>query len=497
MKLFPDQIMPVDEAIKNLKRGLKVLLYAPTGAGKTVMASAIVEKLKPKKSIFLVNRQVLVSQSYETLIEFDLIPIVFHNTIKKTPFGVVMSDDIENSNVVISLVETLDNSEIDFNVDLIVIDEAHKSTSEMYQLLVQKYPNAMILGLSASPKRQQNKEGESLREWYDVMIVSKTVKELIAEKRLATPKYHNFSEDDHVVNTWLKMTSLDDNKRTIVFTSDTRHSLAVQKAFSEKGVTCEIITSGTTLDGVKEEVSCQTINQRNEIFRKFRSGDIDVLISVNALCEGFDEKLAKYCFILRKIGFVSLFHQICGRVLRIHPQKSEGHIVDFYDNLKTFGPIEEYVWDMNDEGSKEAVVVQNGDSIHYGNFVRKPKIFVTCEECSHVYNVSENDLCPCCEKKNFVTVTASFKQLQSFFFEKIDIECWDRFCRGKQINEKEKFWFFFEIVQRAIDKNMQTKFNEMYFPIFDGNDFSKEYVWMSSLVGTPKLKMTDKISFKL
>lgn len=498
MKLFEDQIKPVEEVITLLKEGKKVLLYSPTGSGKTCMASYIVKYFNVK-TLFLVNKQVLVPQSYETLDAFQIDTAVCHNTIKKTPFGVVMNDDWQNSDTVISLVETLENTEVDLDIKFIVIDEAHKSTSYMYQLLVEKYPNAMILGLSASPKRQQNKEGEALTEWYDVMVIGKTLKELIAEGRIAKPVYHVLDDTKNVILTWLKMTHLEDNKRTIMFTSNTAHSLAVKKSLIENGIRAEIITSGSELEDVKDEVSAQTVNQRNEIFRKFRDGQIDVLVSVNALCEGFDEKLAKYCFLLRKVGFVSLYHQMCGRVLRAIEGKPEGHIVDFAGNFDEFGPVEEYVWDMDgDEDHKGCVVAKNGESIHYGYFKKKPKVFVICDECTHVYDIVEKHYCPACVTKNTVTITASVKQLRDYFIEKIDGHVWEKFCSNRFVKKGDEFWHFFDIIEKAFEKKLYDQFNKMYCEIFSDEGFHREYSWMETIMNNKrKVKLTDKLEFAL
>lgn len=494
MQLYDDQLIAGLEVVKNLKAGKTTLLCSPTGSGKTVTASWVVEHFNVP-TLFLVNRQTLVSQSYETLSQFQLIPSVFHNTIKKTISGLVMNDDYMKSNTVISLVETLATDVFEFTPLLIVIDEAHKATSESYQELRKRYPNAMILGLSATPKREQNKEGEELVDWYEVMVTSTSLIELIRQGRLARPTYHCMNENDHVVETWIDMTALEENKRTIVFTYDARHSLAVLKSFEEAGVKAEIITSGSDLEGA--ELKFQTVNQRNDIFRRFRSGETSVLISMNALCEGFDEPAAKYCFLLRKVGAVALLHQMCGRVLRKFDDKPEGHIVDFCGNIEEHGPIEEYVWELDGSGHKESLVVQNGASIYYGYFTRKPKVFVICEECSHVYNVAAEENCPGCAAHNSVKVSATFSQLKDFFIEKIDTATWKKFCAGTHVKKGDEFWTFFDIIERAIKLKMTQKFNEMYCEIFHHKGhFHREYSWMETILDNKrKIGYKDRIEF--
>lgn len=500
-KLFEDQLKPVKESIAFLRGGMNVLLYAPTAAGKTVMGSDIVKQVG-LKTVFIVNKQILVSQSYEKLKAHGLNVSVLHNSITKTVDGDIMNDDVHNSDVIVTLIETLENSNIDFVPQLIVMDECHKSTSNSYQTYRDKYPEALLLGLTATPGRVKNKERESLGEWYDVMVIGDTITNLIQKGRLAKPVYKIQNEDADIIQTWKVLTKDDENKRTIVFAQNASHMVALRKSFQENGINAEYISSGSELSDVKDEIITLTNNQRNELFRKFREGSIDVLISWGVLCEGFDEPLAKYCFLARKVGTgnVPLLHQMIGRVLRSAPNKFEGIIVDFFGNINEFGPIEEYIWEMDGTGRKENVVVSNNSTVYYGHFVRKPKIFVVCDDCTHVYDIGKHDVCPCCCKKNTVNVTATFKQMKEFFLERIDQNAWKKFSAAALKNYKpdEIFWVFFDIVEKALKLNKTYDFNRMYVEIFEGGNFKKEYSWLSSLLQNKrKLKSDSRIEFEL
>ena len=487
MKLFADQIKPVQECIENLQKKKSVLLYSPTGSGKTAMASAIVTFFNTK-TLFIVNRQVLLHQTYETMEAFEQSVSIFHNLITKTPSGKVMSQDYKNTNTLVTLVETLENNNLDFTPELIVIDEAHKGTSAMYQALKEKFPNAMVLGLSASPKRQQNKEGECLTEWYDIMVKGLSVKELIALKRLATPIYKSFDKDEHVVKAWKAETKNCKNRRTIVFVSDTKHSLAVKKAFIESGVKAEIITAGSDLDTLDEIVNCQTTNQRNRIFDKFHKQEIEVLISVSALTEGFDEKKAKYCILLRKVAWVALYHQMVGRVLRWHKDKPTGVILDFAGNFDLHGAIEDYNWDMDEE---EQVVVKNNQSVPLNQYERAKRVYIACNACKHVYNCTSNISCPDCNSVNNVKIVANVEQLKNFTLSKLTPEA----IKKLKSNNQDFFWNFIEMAKRAVDKNMQFRFNDTYFEIFNEKEFKKEFSWVPLLFTKKKPTLKDKFEF--
>ena len=495
MKPWDFQETAVNKAIEHLNSGERVLLYSPTGSGKTVMSAMAIDKaFRDKKIIFLVNLQVLIGQTYTTLKHFDLDCSVFHNEIKKTVTGDVMEVYNNNSNIVITLIETFFNGELDFVPDLIIIDEAHKSTSATYQEFRDMFPEAKVLGLSASPRREANKEGESLEEWYDVMVDAAKIRDLIDRGILAKPVYKIFPEGTHAVNTWKEFTKDSDNKRTLVFTYDTTHSVKVLQAFTEAGISAEMVTSGSDNERLEKRINTQTPNQRNAIFKRFAEGKVDVLISVMALCEGFDEKLAKYCMLLRKVAAVSLYHQMVGRVIRSHPEKSEGYILDFCENVKEHGMIEEYDWSLQ-QNTKH--IVKSGETIYFGNYERKPKIFVCCEKCHNVYNATETTNCSGCGSASNITISTSIKQIIEHFEKIVDAKVWCKFKNNKFVKDGAEFWEFVEIAKRAKDRNIGYKFNSMYCEIFEDNStFKKEYSWIES-IDNKKMRKTDRIEYRL
>ncbi len=490
------QITATKKAGDLLNENKKVLLYSPTGSGKTVMGSMVIrDYFEGKKVIFLVNLQVLIGQSYTTLKHFGIDCSVFHNEIKKTVDGEVMKVyNNNNSNVIITLIETFMNGELDFVPDFIVIDEAHKSTSATYQQFRDLFPDVKIMGLSASPRREANKDGESLEEWYDVMVDAAKIQDLIERGILAKPVYRAFDENSHIVNTWLQQTANSENKRTLVFTYDTTHSVKVLQAFQDSGISAKMVTSGSDNERLEQRINNQTPNQRNAIFKEFHEGKVDVLVSVMALCEGFDEKLAKYCMILRKIAAVSLYHQIVGRVIRSEDTKPEGFVLDFCGNVKEHGLIEEYDWSLN-QNSKH--IVESGSTIFFGNYERKPRVFVCCQTCHNVYNASDTSDCPACDTPSNVMISTSVKQIIEHFEKIVDVKVWAKFKGNKFVKEGAEFWEFIEIAKRAKSRNIGLKFNDMYCDIFDDNGaFRKEYMWIETL-GASKMRLNDRIEYRL
>lgn len=132
-------LRPYQENLKNktreaFKRYKKVIMLAPCGSGKTITATSIMKDsvAKDKKVWFVVHRRELLLQA--------------ENTLKR--YG------IPKDNIKVYMIQTLANKldKIDETPDMIIYDECQHCTSNTYLKITNKYPNAYILGLSATPR---------------------------------------------------------------------------------------------------------------------------------------------------------------------------------------------------------------------------------------------------------------------------------------------------------------------------------------------------------
>ena len=104
------------------------------------------------------------------------------------------------------------------------------------------------------------------------------------------------------VATWLQHCA---GKRTIVFATDIEHARGLDKKYRAAQVTSEVLTGEDT-----EE-------RRVEVLRKFRAGQVLVLINVDLFGEGFDVPSCEVVQMCRPTASFSLFAQMVGRVLRL------------------------------------------------------------------------------------------------------------------------------------------------------------------------------------
>lgn len=478
----------VEKTINAYENNIRsVCIVAPTGAGKTVISSDIIKKMKEKFSIsrflYIVNLQVLVEQTYETINYAGKMPdntqmmsaAVIHDEIKRDRKGNLFSTEYNNG-IMISMPETYVNTvngknslkfDTEFKPDVIFFDEAHKATTETFRLIRDMYPNAFIIGLTATPYRSQNAEGDHMREWFgDNFIFTVSIGELIDRKFLATPIYKVYDNTSSLTSVWKKLTAKQRNKRTIVFTKNTRHSIELHKAFSNIGVKSAIITAGSDVEHDDGDYTLppQTPNQRNAIYEDFENGEVEVLLSVNALCEGFDSKLAKYCFLDKNVTTPSLYQQMIGRVLRKHQYKHEGFVVDFHNNVKTFGKVEDFIWEeMIDHKFTKKKGIESNSTLTLKSFSTNNVIMLCCESegCNNVYDIKKTPTCPVCNTHCGVKITQKVGDI----YRSLNIST----KKGNLDISSFKSRWDIAIRNDEYSSFAKKKINELFTTIFDSN----------------------------
>lgn len=390
-----------------------VLLQSATGSGKTVMAGAFVREYlleNPNhKVLCLANLQALVGQIHDTMRDFGVGVSVLHDELSKNKDGVPYVLDYDHHRFLLTMPTTFKQTvakqnQLHYDPDwiptLILIDEAHKGTSLTFQLIKMQFPDAKIVGLTATPYRSQNDDGELLSDWYGELIQTVSVKELIALGSLVQPKYYSYKKDSNIVKIWRERTALlsPANRSTIIFSQSTDHSYKLKEQFLKAGVKAEVITSGN------DDYKKQTALQRQAIYNDFEQGKIEVLLSYSALCEGFDCPRANFCFITRGVSTPALFQQMVGRVLRPYTDmsrnyvKEHGFIVDFGDNIKKHGHIENYQWSLANCAPDTMFTSEGQKELNMGTFERKSSIYHDCKGtgCFHVYDLKQSFTCSEC-----------------------------------------------------------------------------------------------------
>ncbi len=375
------QIELIQEVMTSWARAnRRVMLQLPTGAGKTVLFSAIAHEFLNHDMgvLVLAHRQELITQAAEKL-----------ESVSDLPVGIIKAGFPSNPNrrVQVASVQTLIRRQHFPDAGLIIFDEAHHSCSQSYLKIFQAYPNAYILGVTATPTRT---DGQGFKLLYDDLICGQSVTWLMKQGYLS--KYRLFAPAAQVKTEGVKITAGDFNqrelveaintslvmgdlintwrkyaegKRTVVFTVDVKHSKAIAAAYTEAGIPAE------HLDGETSE------RKRNAILDRFRRGEILILSNCGIVTEGFDVPAIEVVQCVRPTQSLVLWLQMIGRALRPSEGKNFAQVIDHTENWKYHGlPDDDREWSL--------------DPISLNTL----RFSQQCPECDHIFKPLHHELKP-------------------------------------------------------------------------------------------------------
>jgi len=341
MQLRPYQVGAIDALRARVSAGVRrVLLCAPTGSGKTVMASEVIRGAvaRGKRVVFVAHRKELIDQAFDKLCRFGV------------SAGVIMAGDKRRDDywpVQVCSIQTLARRMDRLPpADVVVIDEAHHAVSNSYKFLVERYERAIVLGLTATPWRLGKL---SLADMFEELVLAATPAELMAMGALV--QYDAFAYDAPDLHD-VKTVAGDWNQRelalacnTTVLVGSVAHEY-VTHARGRRAILFPVdINHSRSIIGELEAVGvrakhldCHTPKlERERILADLASGAVQVVSSVGVLTEGFDCPEAEVCIIARPTQSLTLHLQILGRVLRTAPGKVRALIHDHAGNLMRHG----------------------------------------------------------------------------------------------------------------------------------------------------------------
>ncbi len=345
VQLLPFQREAVAAVQQDWAAGFRALLVSlPTGAGKTIVGSAIARqhiKGHPTPVLFLVPSDEILGQTVEKI----------HLVCDGASVGVIQQARVEwHHPIVVASVWTLIRHCAELpRIGLVISDEAHhaeaRTWQDIYAAIRKNHPAFLHLGLTATPFRQ-DKQGQerALAGSFERLSYSRSMFDLIAAgylvhlrgicvstgTRLEGVGTHgdDFEEESlaRVVNTparnQLVVASYRAHcagRKAICFAVNVAHAQALRREFCRQGVTAATLLGDLPLA------------ERREVRHRFRTGNISVLCTCGVVNEGYDEPSAEVSILARPTRSRRLYIQQAGRVARQWPGKSEGIILDLVD----------------------------------------------------------------------------------------------------------------------------------------------------------------------
>ena len=312
------------------------VVQAPTGAGKTVIAAAIIKMAldRNKKVLFTVPALSLIDQSVERFQQngIDCIGVV-QGSHEMTDY---------RQPVQVCSVQTLARRIIP-RADLVIVDECH-TMFKLYErwMADPEWQGVPFVGLTATPW------AKGMGKIWDDLVVATTTEDLINRGTLSDFKVYAPAHPDlsgvktvagdydlqglaaamdqgnlvaDIVTTWLEKGQ---DRSTVCFCVNRIHAKNVQSQFLKAGVAAEYMDAYTDL------------GERAEIIRRFENGDTKIICNVGVLTTGFDSDVR--CIILaRPTKSEMLYVQMIGRGLRKAEGKDHLLILDHSDTTLRLG----------------------------------------------------------------------------------------------------------------------------------------------------------------
>ena len=354
IKLFDYQEDMKERIEKALRLHRSVMAQMPTGTGKTYLLTAVIDSFvsnNPMEKVWIVvHRRELVSQIDETVRKFH-------------------SFSASNTSSLLSSVKAMSiqwlmrhYDEIEEEPGMIVIDEAHHALAKTYKEMWERFPNAMFLGLTATPCRLN---GKGFTDLFDVLVQSWSVPEFISKGRLATYDFVSIKSDgvtqrlidslqkrgadgdyqnkemDMLLNKkpsierlYRSLEEFGKDRKGIVYAINISHAQKITKLYQENGVKAIAIDSKTPAA------------ERQQDIEAFKKGDIQVLVNVDIFSEGFDCPDVEFVQLARPTLSLAKYLQMVGRGLRVAKGKKNCVIIDNVGLYRVFG-LPSQVWNWN------------------------------------------------------------------------------------------------------------------------------------------------------
>ena len=372
--LRPYQVTGKKEIYRAWDTCRTVLFQMPTGTGKTRLFSSIIKDIRRlwqedkvvRRVLVLAHRKELIDQIDETLsFKYGISHGIIKSGVEETWNRTVQVASVQ------TIVRRLDKwTAKDFAY--IIIDEAHHAVSSTYMKICKQFPEAKILGVTATPCRLT---GDALRKLFGVLVVSQPINKFIEQHYLSAYSYYSIKPESRVqrdldsINHFNiegdyaeadMMRVIDNNKvraniveayqkyaqgkKGIIYTINQEHNKHICEAFEKIGVKIKAIDSKTPAEERKSTVS------------QFRSGKIDIICNVNIFSEGFDCPDIEFIQLARPTCSLAMYLQQVGRGLRPHPKGIPATILDNVGSYNKFGlPSANRQWRRHFEGQGQRV----------------------------------------------------------------------------------------------------------------------------------------------
>ena len=351
----------------------RVLAQLPCGAGKTICFAHISRHFinRGKRVLAIAHRMELINQAASKL-----------EDVVGVPVGIIKAGipPFPDRAIQVASIQTLARrEELPSDVGLLLFDEAHHVTASSYRRILEHYKDALILGVTATPKRI---DGQGFEELFDALVVGVPTEQLIREGYLS--KFRLFATNQTIATYGVRKNKKDfsskdlalavnsqvtareiyqnyvqyaKNKRTIIYAASIEHSKEIAREFCRHNIKAEQVDGNTFAQ------------ERMRILQRFRQGTTSVICNYEILTEGYDYEDIECVYCIRPTESTTLWLQMVGRALRVSKSKLVATIIDLTDNCQKHG--------LPDDPRRWSLLAS---SVPYPN-----RGLIKCEHCTHIF----------------------------------------------------------------------------------------------------------------
>lgn len=365
MKLRRWQQEIIDGFPEIQKAHRRFIVKAPTGAGKTVLASEIIRQFYAgEKVIVLCHRLVLLEQLERALAKEHKVCKLNLNHSEKAfaDYDVLLSTSTRAREILDDAVE---------QAKLIIIDEAHRVSPNGtgYKRILECFmekgrDDAHLLGLTASPERRTADQRDQLSLAFDAIIDGADMEKLFEEGILVRPRYRpHFIHDLELASIDISSGDFPVTKLApaIIKSSMISHACSIyleeRENVKPKPISAwfcpDVTVAETTVEAIEELgisvnlITASTpIKERMQMLASHARGEVEAVVSVGVLAEGWDNPHCNLIVHMRPTLSKVLWGQSVGRGLRAAEGKDGCVVIDVSSNWSTFGPVEHLQWSL-------------------------------------------------------------------------------------------------------------------------------------------------------
>jgi DNA repair protein RadD len=395
-ELRPYQVDVLGEVDRTVATGQRrVLLVAPTGSGKTVIAGRLIRNTvdRGQRVLIFAHRREIIGQTSNKLFAES----VEHGIIQ-AGFPPHLHLPVQVATIQTLAARTRSRRLELPPADMVVVDEAHHAPAQTYRKVIESYPDAVLIGLTATPCRG---DGRGLGDIFGVIIECPQVAELTAAGHLVPAVIYAPAErldlrgvrvekGDYVeaqlaarvdrdelvgdiVTQWHRHA---EQRRTVVFATGVAHSMHIAREFERAGVRAEHVDGATPKD------------ERDAILARLASGETQVVSNCMVLTEGFDLPVMGCIVLARPTKKMGLYRQMIGRALRPAEGKANAIVLDHAGSVFAHGfPDDPVEWTLSSDrraaSPKHEARLRSGHSSRLLECSQCGALRVAGEKCRH------------------------------------------------------------------------------------------------------------------